>query len=81
MAKQQKTLRLSQAAITMVQEVFDSNEYSSWTDALEHMIRNSYAVHSIPDHERDRLRVSCKRGPYAEDYDKHERKMINFFWL
>jgi len=83
LAKQQKTLRLSETAIRMVQETFDNkeNDYGSWTDALEYMIRNSHAVHSIPSNERDRLRVSCKRGPYADDYDKHERKMINFFWL
>ena len=70
MAKQQKTLRLSPTAIRMVQEVFDNkeNDYGSWTDALEYMIRNSYAVHSIPSHERDRLRVSCKRGPYAHQF-------------
>ena len=83
MAKQQKTLRLSEAAISKVQEVFDNkdNEYSSWTDALEWMIRNSHAVHSVPQHTRDRLRVSCKRGPYSEDYDEHDREMLSFFWI
>lgn len=65
----------------MVQEVFESNEYTSWTDALEYMIRNSHAVHSVPEVDRDRLRVSAKRGPYNEEYDQHERKMINFFWV
>tara|TARA_R110000822_G_scaffold264899_1_gene388922 strand:+ start:185 stop:436 length:252 start_codon:yes stop_codon:yes gene_type:complete len=83
LAKQQKTLRLSETAIKMVQEVFDNkdNDYGSWTDALEYMIRNSHAVHSIPFDDRDKLRVSCKNGSYSELYDSNERKMINIFWV
>ena len=83
LAKTQKTIRISGTAINMVQQISDSsdNQYDSWTDALENMIRNSHAVHSIPSTKREKLRVSCKKGPHADDYEEHDREMISFFWV
>lgn len=79
MAKVQKTIRLSQDVIDMVQEVSEGGIGMSWTNALEIMVRSGHLTRSISVNDRDKLRVSCKNGKYSDIYDKHERKMIDFF--
>lgn len=81
MKKIQKTIRVSQETIDMIKSVSDNDYNGNWTLALENMIKNSFAVMSIPEEERDKLRVSCRKGPYNSEYIKHERKMIDFFWV
>lgn len=79
MAKIQRSVRLSQEAIDMVQEVADAGFDMSWTSALELMVKSGHLTRSISFQDRDKLRVSCKGGRYGDIYDKHERKMIDFF--
>ena len=79
MRKIQRSVRLSPETIAMVEEVSNSGMGMSWTHALELLVKQAHLVRSISVSDRDKLRVSCKNGKYAATYDKHEKKMIDFF--
>lgn len=49
------------------------------TAALEDMIKHSLVVRSVPEGDRDLLRASARRGFAHDVYEKHERKMIDFY--
>ncbi len=79
MAKQQRTLRISEETILMVENIAKNEFGNNFTAAIESMVKHSHLIRQIDEDDRDRLRVSSKRGPHGDIYDKHERKMINFF--
>lgn len=79
--KVQKTIRVKQETLDMIQKIANKENDGNFSVTLEDMVKNSFAVMSIDEDERDQLRVSCRRGPYSEIYDKHERVMIDFFWV
>lgn len=79
MAKEMKNFRLESELLDGLACVAARDFNGNMTAALEDVIKHSLLVRSVPEADRDRLRVSAKRGSYSEEYDKHERKMIDFF--
>lgn len=79
--KVQKTIRVTQETLDKIDFIAKSEYEGNFSVALENMVKNSFAVMSVSEDERDQLRVSCRRGSFADIYDKHERVMIDFFWV
>lgn len=79
MAKEMKNFRLEAELLDGLACVAELDFNGNMTAALEDVIKHSLLVRSIPEGDRDRLRVSAKRGAFSAEYDKHERKMIDFF--
>lgn len=79
MAKQIKNFRLDTELLDGLSKVAAEEFNGNVTAALEDMIKHSLVVRSVPEGDRDRLRVSAKRGAFSAEYEKHERIMIDFF--
>ncbi len=79
MAKRRAEFKIEERVFSQLDEVANRDFEGNRTAALEDMIRHSSAVRSISECDRDKLRVSSRRGPHSDIYDDNERKMIDFF--
>ncbi len=79
--KVQKTIRVTQETLDKINDVAKREYGGNFSVALENMVKNSFAVMSVSEDERDQMRVSCRRGPLGDVYEKYERTMIDFFWV
>ena len=79
MAKRRAEFKIEEKVFRQLDEVANRDFDGNRTAALEDMIRHSSTVRSISECDRDKLRVSSRKGPHCDVYDDNERKMIDFF--
>ena len=79
MAKSVKSFRIEDQMHSDLVSIAEQHYNGNATAAIEEAISHLLLVLSVPEGERDLLRVSSKRGCHSETYEKHERKMVSFF--
>ena len=79
MAKRRAEFKIEDKVFNQLDEIANSDFEGNRTAALEDMIRHSSTVRGIAENDRDKLRVSCRKGPHSDIYEKNERVMIDFF--
>ncbi len=79
MAKSVKSFRIEDQMYNDLLSIASEHYNGNATAAIEEAISHLILVLSVPEGERDLLRVSARRGPYKDTYEKYDRKMIDFF--